>query len=220
MPQFPVINMCATGHNISCLRQKKGLTVRELQRLMGFRDPQAIYKWQRGECLPTIDNLVILSHIFQVPIDNILAIECDEDVVALYDDKRKNVHTKFSIRRADDNTRRRRTVEAADKALKEESKSLFGRIVDRLKGKKQPDKKEEDTCAAPEQEASVRTEPVQDTAAPAEGNRTEVRRECVLPADTRGVEIVWTAESKEQKLIWDPLRKRIIGKDEQTNFQQ
>lgn len=81
MSRFPVINMDATGRNILALREQKGLTVKELQRLMGFRDPQAIYKWQRGESLPTIDNLVILSYILGEPIENILVIESDEDVL-------------------------------------------------------------------------------------------------------------------------------------------
>jgi len=40
--------------------------------MMGFATPQAIYKWQHGESLPTVDNLVALSVIFAVPIDTIL----------------------------------------------------------------------------------------------------------------------------------------------------
>lgn len=38
----------------------------------GFSTPQAIYKWQHGASLPTVDNLVALSIIFDVPIDAIL----------------------------------------------------------------------------------------------------------------------------------------------------
>jgi hypothetical protein len=37
--------------------------------------PQAIYKWQHGDCLPTIDNLVALSAIFEVTIESILITE-------------------------------------------------------------------------------------------------------------------------------------------------
>ena len=37
------------------------MSVRELQEAFGFETPQAIYKWQHGTALPTIDNLVILS---------------------------------------------------------------------------------------------------------------------------------------------------------------
>ena len=75
MDVTPTINLVKTGQNISALRQQCGLTVRELQHLLGFATPQAIYKWQHGLTLPTVDNLVVLSAIFQVPIDAILVVD-------------------------------------------------------------------------------------------------------------------------------------------------
>lgn len=72
---FPIVNMRRTGQNIAILREQRGISVRELQRMMGFSTPQAIYKWQHGRSLPTVDNLVALSAIFAVPIDVILAID-------------------------------------------------------------------------------------------------------------------------------------------------
>ena len=33
---------------------------------------QAIYRWQRGDALPSIDNLVILADLFGVQIDDII----------------------------------------------------------------------------------------------------------------------------------------------------
>ena len=73
--QLPVVNMRRTGERISILREQRGLSVRELQRLLGIATPQAIYKWQHGETLPTIDNLVALSSILDVSIDDILVTE-------------------------------------------------------------------------------------------------------------------------------------------------
>ncbi|MBQ2953345.1 MAG: helix-turn-helix transcriptional regulator [Clostridia bacterium] len=73
--QLPVVNMRLTGERISALRQARGLTVRQLQRMLGFATPQAIYKWQHGETLPTIDNLVALSAILNVPIEEILVTD-------------------------------------------------------------------------------------------------------------------------------------------------
>ena len=71
---FPTINLVKTGENILMLRRERGLSVRALQQLLGFATPQAIYKWQRGNSLPTIDNLVVLSAVFRVPIDEILVV--------------------------------------------------------------------------------------------------------------------------------------------------
>jgi len=69
---LPVVNMKQTGQNITMLREQRGISVKQLQGMMGFATPQAIYKWQHGESLPTVDNLVALSVIFAVPIDTIL----------------------------------------------------------------------------------------------------------------------------------------------------
>ena len=73
--KFPIVNMRKTGQNIRILRTERGISVRDLSRMMGFSTPQAIYKWQHGRSLPTVDNLVALAAIFAVPIDAILAID-------------------------------------------------------------------------------------------------------------------------------------------------
>lgn len=75
MQNNPVINMEKTGKNIARLRMEKGMSVRELQEIFGFATPQAIYKWQRGAVLPTVDNLAILAEVFEVYIDDILVME-------------------------------------------------------------------------------------------------------------------------------------------------
>ncbi len=72
--ELPVVDMAQTGHNIQSLRQQHGITVRELQEMLGFATPQAIYNWQHGVSLPTVDNLVALASIFDVPVETILEI--------------------------------------------------------------------------------------------------------------------------------------------------
>jgi len=69
---FPTIDLKATGENIIRLRKACGLTVRELQRFFGFEEPQAIYKWQQGKCLPSVDNLFALSSLLGVSMNEIL----------------------------------------------------------------------------------------------------------------------------------------------------
>ncbi len=80
MNRIPVINMTATGNNITRLRINAGLTVKDLQDIFGFSTPQAIYKWQRGTALPTVDNLVVLAAVFGVKIDDILIFQNDEQL--------------------------------------------------------------------------------------------------------------------------------------------
>lgn len=77
MYYFPTINMVKTGQNIVKLRKERGFSVRDLQRIFGFATPQAIYKWQHGTAMPTLDNLVVLAALFQVPMEDILVIDTD-----------------------------------------------------------------------------------------------------------------------------------------------
>lgn len=72
---MPIINMIATGKNIENLRKQRQLSVKDLQDIFDFSTPNAIYKWQRGIAMPTIDNLVVLAAIFQVQIDDILVLD-------------------------------------------------------------------------------------------------------------------------------------------------
>ena len=72
MKAFPVIDPAATGANIRRLRVQRGLSVRDLQSFFGFEEPQAIYKWQRGDSLPTVDNLYALGSLLEVPLEEII----------------------------------------------------------------------------------------------------------------------------------------------------
>ena len=74
MNSMPIIDMRKTGENIVHLRKAKGLTVKDIQMAFGFETPQAIYKWQHGTALPSVDNLVILAALLEVSVDEILVV--------------------------------------------------------------------------------------------------------------------------------------------------
>jgi len=90
MKPFPVIDPIATGMNIIRLRTERGMTVRDLQAYFGFEEPQAIYKWQQGKSLPSVDNLYALGALFEVLMEDILVsrtpklnlIVCEQQAVA------------------------------------------------------------------------------------------------------------------------------------------
>ena len=84
MMTIPAIDMVATGRNIMKLRKAAGLSVREIQNIFGFTTPQAIYKWQHGTAMPTIDNLVVLAAVLDVPMDETTGSEsCTKNVMYL-----------------------------------------------------------------------------------------------------------------------------------------
>ena len=49
--------------------------VKDLQMIFGFTTPQAIYKWQSGASMPTIDNLIVLSAILNVKVEDIVVVK-------------------------------------------------------------------------------------------------------------------------------------------------
>ena len=69
---YPVINTVATGKRIRELRKKNNLKIEDICEFMGFESVQAIYKWQRGETMPSVDNLFALSKLFGITIEDIL----------------------------------------------------------------------------------------------------------------------------------------------------
>ena len=71
---MPVIDVKATGNNIKTIIKSKGLKIYDVQAKFGFNTPQAIFKWMRGDAVPTIDNLVILADILDMPIDKIIIV--------------------------------------------------------------------------------------------------------------------------------------------------
>ena len=71
---MPIIDMIKTGENIREIMNTQGIKVSQIQEVMGFNTPQAIYKWLRGESLPSIDNILILAYVLKVQIEEILII--------------------------------------------------------------------------------------------------------------------------------------------------
>lgn len=72
---YPVIDMVKTGINIKELRENAGISVVELQEILGFTTPQAIYKWQWGKTLPDIENLLLMAKLFNVKVEDILVVK-------------------------------------------------------------------------------------------------------------------------------------------------
>ncbi len=75
---FPVIDLPATGRKIEKSRKAAGLSVKDVQAYFGFEYPQAVYKWQHGECLPSVDNLLALSRLLGTPMEDLLVYEDQE----------------------------------------------------------------------------------------------------------------------------------------------
>ena len=79
---YPVVNLKATGLNIRRLRKERRISTWEIADYLGFTDVQAIYKWERGACLPTLENCFALSKLLNVTIEDIFV--CCEDKMSSF----------------------------------------------------------------------------------------------------------------------------------------
>lgn len=69
---YPVIDPVGTGTNIKLLIKNSGNTIAGVGRMLGIADMSTMYKWLRGDALPGIDNMLALSILLDVSINDIL----------------------------------------------------------------------------------------------------------------------------------------------------
>lgn len=69
------INVPSTAYNLKTLMDNNNITVRQLQQELGFNNPNSIYKWLRGEQLPSIDNLFVISNVLNCTIEDIIIVD-------------------------------------------------------------------------------------------------------------------------------------------------
>lgn len=70
--EMVIVDTTATGTNIKAMVKEQKIKIADIQKAMGFGTPQAIYKWFRGDTVPTIDNMVILADMLNTTIDKII----------------------------------------------------------------------------------------------------------------------------------------------------
>ena len=78
---MPIIDTIQTGNNIAAFMKKKGISVKEVQKVFGFNTPSCIYRWLNGTAMPTLDNLVILVAILDTDINDILSVKKSGDTI-------------------------------------------------------------------------------------------------------------------------------------------
>lgn len=72
---FPMINLPETGKRIKQFRIEKGISVRNLADIMQFEAVQAVYNWQEGKTLPSLENIMLLSEIFEKSFEELIVFE-------------------------------------------------------------------------------------------------------------------------------------------------
>ena len=70
--EYPVIDIVATGKRINEIRIEKMISVKAIAEYMGFNNMNSVYKWFRGDALPSLDNIYALSSLFNVNINDMI----------------------------------------------------------------------------------------------------------------------------------------------------
>lgn len=72
---IPTIDISATGENLRSLFKTHGYSVSEIQDLLCIGSNQAIYSWLNGRNLPALENIVALSKLLGVAIEELIILE-------------------------------------------------------------------------------------------------------------------------------------------------
>ena len=72
---YPVINPVKTGCNIKRIAKEKGFSADNIREMLGISDRSNIYKWFRGEVLPSVDNLLAMSILFGITINELIVAD-------------------------------------------------------------------------------------------------------------------------------------------------
>lgn len=71
---YPTIDVKKTGAHLKRLIGQKGYTVRDIQTLLHLACPQPVYRWFKGQVLPSADHLYALSKLLQVHMEELLLL--------------------------------------------------------------------------------------------------------------------------------------------------
>jgi len=74
---YPVIDLCETGKRLEKLIRKNGYTVRDLQYLLCLSCPQPVYRWLKGQVLPTVNHLYVIAKLLHVHMEELLVLQGD-----------------------------------------------------------------------------------------------------------------------------------------------
>ena len=69
---YPNIDMLRTGENIRYMMEAAGYTPRMIQDYLHLSCVQPIYRWYKGQILPSVDHLFMLSELLNVHMEDLL----------------------------------------------------------------------------------------------------------------------------------------------------
>lgn len=66
------IDLERTGRHLEKLIRQRGYSVKDIQNILHLSCPQPIYRWMRGQILPSVEHLFMLAKLLQVHMEELL----------------------------------------------------------------------------------------------------------------------------------------------------
>lgn len=73
----------------------KGITVREICKILGVSCPQSVYAWFNGKTMPSLDNLYGMSWLLDSPIDE-LVLSTEETIPKGFQERKSRQETRLT----------------------------------------------------------------------------------------------------------------------------
>ncbi len=96
--RYQSIDMLETGWRLVLLFRQKGYSVKDIQKLMQLSCPQPVYRWIKGQTLPSVDHIYNLAGILDVPMEEILVPVSGMDRIIAYErgySQRERMHVYY-----------------------------------------------------------------------------------------------------------------------------
>ena len=74
------IDMRITGLKLQKFARQNGYSVKDIQKYLRLSCPQPVYRWYKGSILPSVDNLLRLSELFHVHMEELLVKEYSDNM--------------------------------------------------------------------------------------------------------------------------------------------
>lgn len=70
--KYPIIDMEKTGEWLRYLCKRKNITVTDIQEKLQIASNQAVYAWFNGKTLPSLNNMLALSDLMGIKINDMV----------------------------------------------------------------------------------------------------------------------------------------------------
>ncbi len=87
-PEYPNIDLQKTGCRIRSAIRTAGYSVRDVQEYLHLSCPQPVYRWFKGQILPSLNHLYALSILLHVHMEDLLVVQDERARECIKDSKR------------------------------------------------------------------------------------------------------------------------------------